>query len=131
MKIGDRIRNKRKELGLSLRELAEQLDISFSMLAKYERNESLLNNLQIENIAKVLRTTPAYLMGWSDNEKYEHIDKSIDISSLTEEEKEELNHKLSLVTLVFSDGKPLNEETQQELKDIITKFYFKVKKNKK
>ena len=38
MDIGDKIRNRRRELGLSLRELAEQVGLTASFLSQIERN---------------------------------------------------------------------------------------------
>jgi len=39
MNFGERLRFLRNELDYSLRKMADELDISFSALGKYERNE--------------------------------------------------------------------------------------------
>ncbi|MDW7668045.1 MAG: XRE family transcriptional regulator [Bacillota bacterium] len=65
MKIGDRIKQRRKELGYSVEEVAEKLGKNRATIYRYENNE--IENFPVtvlEPLAKVLKTTPAYLMGW-------------------------------------------------------------------
>lgn len=65
MKIGDRIKQRRIELSMSQIELAEKASISKQTLYKYENN--IVTNIpsrNIEMLAHILDTTPAYLMGW-------------------------------------------------------------------
>ena len=68
MTVGDRIRKTRSDLGLSQTELAEKTSSSKQTIYKHETN--IITNIpsdKIEKIAKVLDTTPAYLMGWTNN----------------------------------------------------------------
>lgn len=71
MNIGKRIKNRRKELGLSADKLASLIGKDRSTVFRYERGD--IENLPLdvlEPIAKALLTTPAHLMGWEDdNEK--------------------------------------------------------------
>lgn len=71
MTTGERMRARRKELGFSADHVAEQLDVSRSTIFRYENGD--IEKLPIDALvplAQVLRTTPAYLMGWSiDHEK--------------------------------------------------------------
>ena len=67
MTIGDRIKKRRKELGLSVDEVAERLGKNRATIYRYESSE--IENLPspvLEPLAIVLRTTPAYLMGWEE-----------------------------------------------------------------
>jgi transcriptional regulator with XRE-family HTH domain len=67
MTIGERIKARREELNIGQTELAKRTKISKQLLYKYETN--IITNIpsdKIENIAKALFTTPAYLMGWKD-----------------------------------------------------------------
>lgn len=63
--IGDRIKNEREKNGLSVDDVAEALNKNRSTIYRYESNdiEKLPINI-LEPLAKVLKTTPAYLMGW-------------------------------------------------------------------
>lgn len=81
MKIGDRIRYRREELEMSQDELARRLGYkSRSSVNKIEKDASGLPQSKIVAIAKALRTTPAYIMGWEEEQK----NKPTDIGELTE-----------------------------------------------
>lgn len=67
MTVGDRIRNRRLELGLTIEQLSNALNISRATAYRYEGNYiDKLPVTTLEPLAKVLRTTPAYLMGWEE-----------------------------------------------------------------
>ena len=68
MKIGERIKQRREELGIGQTQLAAMIGSSKQNLYKYEN--SIITNIpadKVEAIAAALHTTPAYLMGWSDS----------------------------------------------------------------
>lgn len=70
MNIGQRIKEKRKELKMSADELAKRLGKDRSTIYRYEKGD--IENLPLdilEPIAKALETTPAYLMGWEEIDK--------------------------------------------------------------
>ncbi len=67
MKIGDRIKKRRQELNLTLEEIAKKLNTSRQAIFKYENN--IIMNIppdKVEQLASVLKTSPAYLMGWEE-----------------------------------------------------------------
>ena len=68
MAIGDRIKKYRLSLGISQVSLADKAAISKQTLYKYENG--IITNIptdKIEVIASALNTTPADLMGWTDD----------------------------------------------------------------
>lgn len=67
MTTGKRIRNRRKELGISAEVVAQKLGLSPATVYRYENGdiEKVPGDI-LEPLADVLCTTPAYLMGWSD-----------------------------------------------------------------
>ncbi len=68
--LGENIKKRRDELGLSQEELAAQLGYkSRSTIAKIETGENDITQSKIEAFARVLQTTPAKLMGWEDGKK--------------------------------------------------------------
>lgn len=70
MNIGYRIKQRRKELGMSADKLGEILGKDRSTIYRYEKGD--IENLPLdilEPIAKALNTTPAHLMGWKDDVK--------------------------------------------------------------
>lgn len=63
--IGQRIKNTRLEKNLTQEDVAKMVGVAIQTIYKYENG--IVTNIpsdKIENIAKALETTPAYLMGW-------------------------------------------------------------------
>ena len=70
MNIGERIKQRRKEIRMSADKLGEILGKDRSTIFRYEKGD--IENLPLDilqPIAEALMTTPEYLMGWSDNDK--------------------------------------------------------------
>lgn len=67
MELKDKIATRRKELGLTLEEVAKAVGVGKSTVRKWETG--FIENMRRDKIAKLadaLKTTPAYLMGWED-----------------------------------------------------------------
>ena len=62
MEIGERIKLKRKELGLTQEELANKLNVTFQAVSKWENNTSTPEITSLNNVAKALNTTLDYLI---------------------------------------------------------------------
>lgn len=94
MTIGNKIKSKRKELNLSVDELAEKLNKNRATIYRYESDE--IENLPItilEPLAEILNTTPAYLMGWDEDsdDKINTIAAHHDDENWTEDEMKEID----------------------------------------
>lgn len=88
MKIGERIKERRKELNLSVDDVAKKLNKNRATIYRYESNE--IENLPInilEPLSKVLNTTPAYLMGWKKNQNADESSTNNNSSGKSDEEK--------------------------------------------
>lgn len=80
MTKGERIKQKREQLGISQTELAKRIDTSKQNLYKYEND--IITNIpsdKIEALAKELNTSPAYIMGWNEDSQIPHYNKLIDL----------------------------------------------------
>lgn len=70
MEIYERIKQRRKEIGLSAETVAEKLGVSPATIYRYEKNDIKKFPTDIlEPLAKILRTTPAYLLGTENQKK--------------------------------------------------------------
>ena len=90
--MSQRIKELRKEKGLTLEQVADIVGVGKSTVRKWETG--MIANMKrdkIANLAKALGTTPAYLMGWTESQEI-----SPDKVELTEGEKKwlKLYHKL-------------------------------------
>lgn len=68
MNTGDRIKQRRLELGLTADDLAEKIGKSRATIYRYENGD--IENMPtpvLEPLAKALDTTPADLMGWQSS----------------------------------------------------------------
>ncbi len=87
LNVGKRIRDRRKELNISVDELAARLNKNRTTVYRYEKGD--IENLPLSTLkplAEILETTPAYLMGWVDGfsshiEAEEGDDKERDMHS--------------------------------------------------
>lgn len=65
MTVGERMRERRKQLGLSAEFIAEKLDCSPATIYRYE--SGYIEKMPVDSIipiANILNVSPAYLMGW-------------------------------------------------------------------
>jgi transcriptional regulator with XRE-family HTH domain len=95
MDVGERIRHRRKELDLSADALADFVGVSRATIFRYERGDiEKMPAVTLKKIAEKLRTTPAFLMGWTEEKETEaapidtiaaHIDADV-----TEEEMDDI-----------------------------------------
>jgi transcriptional regulator with XRE-family HTH domain len=78
MEIGDRIKQRRMDLGWSQRELANKMGYSDnSTLARIEQGKVEVYQGRIEQFADVLGVSVAYLMGWEEEQKKNDIQADI------------------------------------------------------
>lgn len=65
MTTHERIKKRRKELGLTAEQVAEALNVSRATVYRYESAEIEKLPIDIiEPLSRILQTTPEYLMGW-------------------------------------------------------------------
>ena len=67
MSIGDRIKQRRQEIGLTVDQVAEKIGKNRATVYRYESKEIEKFPIDVLSpLADALQTTPAYLMGWDD-----------------------------------------------------------------
>lgn len=97
--IGERIRERRKQLGISAEQVAESLGLSPATIYRYEKGDiEKVPGSILEPLAAVLMTTPKALMGWEPvpvfavdappeaSDKALHVAKLYDLASERERE---------------------------------------------
>ena len=100
MVIGKRIKQRRKELGMSADKLGEMLGKDRSTIYRYEKGD--IENMPLdvlEPIARALNTTPQYLMGWVDEETHNKNDTITDVVMRMRSDDEFLSVVGGLLTL--------------------------------
>lgn len=67
MNIGDRIKKRREEIGLTLEDVGDYINVNKATVQRYESGNIDVKRTIAIKLAEILQTTPAYIMGWSDN----------------------------------------------------------------
>lgn len=68
MEVHERIKARRKEIGLSADDVAEALGVSRAIIYRYESADiDKVPTTIIEPLSRILRCTISYLMGWEDD----------------------------------------------------------------
>lgn len=121
MNTGDRIKQRRLELGLSADELALRIGKSRATIYRYENGD--IENMPtpiLEPLAKALYTTPAQLMGWEMDDGdignafvADCLEKEIDsMASLAPSEKD---HFKAYINLLQINRQKVDDYTNQLL----------------
>lgn len=121
MNTGDRIKQRRLELGLSADELALRIGKSRATIYRYENGD--IENMPtpiLEPLAKALYTTPAQLMGWEMDDgdignafMADSLEDEIDsMKSFSPSEK---NHFKAYINLMEINRKKVDNYTKQLL----------------
>ena len=106
MKIGQRIKERRKELKISADELGKRIGKDRSTVYRYENGD--IENMPfdvLEPIAKALDTTQQYLMGWTSKEKEETNKNISDIIIRLRTDKEFLSVVEALYSIDLDNDK--------------------------
>lgn len=115
MTIGERIKFRRRELGLSVDEVANALKKNRATIYRYESNDiEKLPITVLEPLARVLQTTPAKLMGWNDTSKETKLNDLVLLS------KHELN------VIKSYKNKPDLQPIVDKILDVIENDKFKL-----
>lgn len=116
MRIGERIKQRRLELGYTADALAKLLNKNRATIYRYENGD--IENMPIdvlEPLAKALNTTPAYLMGWQESHKASVTSQTEDyyLDAETAEYAEMLRTRPEM-RMLFSASRGISKEEMQE-----------------
>ena len=115
MNIGKIIKERRIKLNLSADYVADKIGKSRATLYRYENGDIEKMPIPIlEPLAKVLRTTPAELMGFTDDIELNHTEKKLlnDFRSLNEQGQEYVLQTVDIVKDKYSSE--LKKSSQEE-----------------
>ena len=115
MTLGEKVKLKREELNLSQEELAEKMNYkSKTSIHKIEVGITDLPLSKVKELAAVLKTTPAYLMGWEEDKSQEKENNIF--SKLTDEELAKLEKFKNMSTVMFmNEGNDISDEDKETL----------------
>jgi len=129
MRIGERIKQRRLELGYTADMLAKMLNKNRATIYRYENGD--IENMPIdvlEPLAKALNTTPAYLMGWKDSEQ--SVEQKPTDGYYTDPEAAEFAEYLRTrpgARMLFSAAKDISKEDMEKAVEYIELLKLKNK----
>lgn len=113
MSVGQKIKARRKQLGISAELLADKLGVSPSTIYRYENGAiEKVDAAKLTPIAEALNTTPAYLMDWTDD----------DSADLTPEKGA---HHTKEARILISGIEKMPEEAQKRMLDMARLLFDK------
>lgn len=120
MTTGERLKLRRKEIGFSAEKVANQLGVSPATIYRYEKGD--IEKVPVDSLAelaKILQTTPAYLMGWeSQADQAEINDLLAQIQASEEKEQSRIAEMIQDFKKLNDDGKAKAIERVHELTEI-------------
>ena len=120
MPTGERLKLRRKEIGFSAEKVADQLGVSPATIYRYEKGD--IEKVPVDSLAelaKILQTTPAYLMGWeSQADQAEINDLLAQIQASEEKEQSRIAEMIQDFKKLNDDGKAKAIERVHELTEI-------------
>lgn len=120
MTTGERLKLRRKEIGFSAEKVADQLGVSPATIYRYEKGD--IKKVPVDSLAelaKILQTTPAYLMGWeSQADQAEINDLLAQIQASEEKEQSRIAEMIQDFKKLNDDGKAKAIERVHELTEI-------------
>lgn len=117
MTIYERIKNRRKQLGISVDDVADALGVSRATIYRYESAEiEKVPASIIDKLAAVLQTTPAYLMTWTDDPsvRYYEDTKAAEMAQRLFEDKD--------MRLLFDAARDSRPEDLQMATDLLKRL---------
>ncbi len=129
MRIGERIKQRRLELGYTADALAKLLNKNRATIYRYENGD--IENMPIdvlEPLAKALNTTPAYLMGWQEPHKASTTSQTEDyyLDAETAEYAEMLRTRPEM-RMLFSASRGISKEDMEKAVEYIELLKLKHK----
>lgn len=100
MKIGEKIKHRRKELKWSQRDLAAKMGYNHSTVTRIETGKIDIPQSRIMQFAEVLGVSVAYLMGWEEVQKKNDTMTDVVIRMRTDNEFFSLVEKLNRLDAV-------------------------------
>lgn len=106
MEVGNRIKQLRKNLHLTQKQLADKINVSSQVISNWERGYTEIGQEDLRGLARALDCSTDYLLGISDNIEKPHQQAGIsdlDYNNLSAYQKEVIDFFVSREKLAFKN----------------------------
>lgn len=113
MEIGEKIRLRREELGMSQDELAKKCGYASRVsVSKIESGQRDVPMDKVELFARALRVLPEYLMGWAEDEGVDISDEDL----IATDSRQQLKNRPQLRALLDAGSKLSDDDVANVIK---------------
>ena len=126
MAFKERLREKRKEAGLTQAELAKKISVTDRTIQNYELGTRIPQNMKIvSDLAVALKTTPDYLLGTAETYVVEAHEKG------GRKAAKDIDELVGKVTGLFAGGQLSEDALEGAMKALNDAYWLAKEKNKK
>lgn len=126
MNVGQRIKNRREELGMTVDELASLINKNRATVYRYEKGDiESLPTPVLKPLAKALKTTPEYLMGWEEDDSLGDYEENIEYLSQNYPDLVDLYNEIHAneqLVILFDKARKLEPQDLAQILKIIDTF---------
>lgn len=119
-RIGERIRDQRKRIGFSQKELASRLDIVFQQLQKHENGTSRVPASRLYEIARALNTPISHFFDVNERESPRRASAISELSTIVGAQKGKLGKQV--LELVAAFIKIKDEDARADILSLVAKL---------
>lgn len=133
MEVGNRIKQLRKSLHLTQKQLADKINVSSQVISNWERGYTEIGQEDLRELANALDCSTDYLLGISNNNEKPHQQAGIsdlDYNNLSAYQKEVIDFFVSREKLAFKN-QPENILDALEEFEIFYEYWKKKQEEKK
>lgn len=133
--LKDKIKELRKKSGLTMRQLADAVNVSEATISRWESgNIPNMRRDKIYDLAKALNTTPAYLMGWDEHSEFvqqpNKTDSDLDLQR-NNYEQDATHHRLQIAARHLEElPEDIREKMISNFEESIDMYLDFIKKGK-
>lgn len=126
MNVGQRIKMRREQLGMTVDELASLINKNRATVYRYEKGDiESLPTTVLKPLAKALKTTPEYLMGWEEDDNLGDYEENIEYLSKNYPNLVNLYNEIHAneqLVVLFDKAKKLEPQDLAQILKIIDTF---------
>lgn len=127
--IGNRIKDRRKELKMSQKDLGNMVGLTAATISRIEDGSRTLTQENITKFTQALEVSPDWLMGWSDQPQISRIQLAQHVLSVLENMQVEVTEKDPMLARLMEYINLMNDDQKQKLIDYAEFISVKIKKD--
>lgn len=127
--IGNRIKDRRKELKMSQKDLGNMVGLTAATISRIEDGSRKLTQENITKFTQALEVSPDWLMGWNDQPQISRIQLAQHVLNVLENMQVSVEKEDPLLSRLMGYINQMNDSQKQRLIDYAEYISSKIKKD--